>query len=300
MNNFDWQWWQYFLAIAEQGSLSKAAEVLGVSQPTLSRQLLAMETKLAQSLFNRSTQGLTLTAFGAELLEECQQMQNSAERLQRLAQGKAQNLTGRIRLSVNEMIAHYYLPMLLPDFMDSYPELSVEIDVSNRASSLDKRDADVAIRMFPPTQLDLIARRLFDLPLGFYASRGYLEKHGTPESPEQLFQHRLLGYDRDKQFEDGARQMNWALKNEDFRFRTDFMPLHLEVARCGGGIVATHQTLCESVGLVPVNIGIELPKLPIYLVCHRDVQHNKAIRVLMDFLSEHLEMAISDQSISKA
>lgn len=292
MNNFNWQWWQYFLTIAEHGSLNQAAEALGVSQPTLSRQLLAMEKTLGQTMFDRSTQGLKLTRFGQALWEESAHMQANADRLQRLAQGEQTELSGRIRISVNEMIAHYYLPAILPDFMDRYPQLSVEIEVSNHASSLDKRDADVAIRMFPPTQLDLIARHLFDVPLGFYASETYLAKHGTPTSPETLFQHRLLGHDRDKQFEQGAQQMGWQVRNEDFLFRTDFMPLQLETARAGGGIVATHKVLCERYRLKAVAEEIKLPSLPIYLVCHRDVQHNKAIRVMMDFLGERLETAV--------
>lgn len=154
MNNFDWQWWQYFLAISENGSLNKAAEALAISQPTLSRKLLAMEKHLGQTLFDRSTQGLQLTQFGIGLLEESERMQASAERLQRLADGQGQALSGRIRLSTDELIALHYLPKILPSFLDNYPELSVELDVSNRASSLDKRDADIAIRMFPPTQLD--------------------------------------------------------------------------------------------------------------------------------------------------
>jgi DNA-binding transcriptional LysR family regulator len=294
MNTFNWQWWQYFLTISEQGSLSKAANELGVSQPTLSRQLLAMESQLGQTLFDRSTQGLKLTSFGQGLLEECQHMHVSALRLQRLADGQSHILSGRIRSSVNELIALYYLPNILPEFLDTYPQLSVEVEVSNRASNLDKRDADVAIRMFPPTQLDLITRHLFDIPLGFYASHGYLDKHGCPKTPEELFQHRLLGYDRDKQFEEGARRLGWDIRNEDFMFRTDFMPMHLELAKLGGGIVGTHSALCERYGLIPIDVGIELPSLPVFLVCHRDVQHNKRIRVLMDFLAKRLKGALND------
>lgn len=288
MNNFDWQWWQYFLAISENGSLNKAAEALAISQPTLSRKLLAMEKHLGQTLFDRSTQGLQLTQFGIGLLEESERMQASAERLQRLADGQGQALSGRIRLSTDELIALHYLPKILPSFLDNYPELSVELDVSNRASSLDKRDADIAIRMFPPTQLDLVARHLFDIPLGFYASEQYLNKHGTPKKPDDLFQHRLLGYDRDKQFEEGSRRLGWNLRNEDFKLRTDFMPVHLEIAVNGGGIVGTHKSLCEQRGLIFIDVGIELPSLPIYLACHRDVQHNKRIRVMMDYLAENL------------
>ncbi len=288
MNNMDWQSWQYFLQIARYGSLNRAAHAMDVSQPTLSRHLQALELELGQSLFDRSTQGLTLTRFGQSLLEEAERMQASASRLERLAAGQDQTLTGRVRLSVNELIALYYLPRILPDFMAENPALSVEVEVSNQASSLDKRDADVAVRMFRPRQPDLIAKHLTEIPLGFYASTGYLRRHGSPTTPEALLRHRLLGYDRDKQFEQGAAELGWTLRNEDFFFRSDFMPLHIETARHDGGIVATHRWLGESLQLSQVEPGITLPDLPIYLCCHRDVRHNRRIRLLMDFLSERL------------
>ena len=293
MNNFDWQWWQYFIAIFEHGSMNRAALSLGVSQPTLSRQLLAMENQLGQSLFDRSTQGLTLTMFGQGLLEEGQRMQSSAERLQRLAQGHTQTLTGRIRLSVNELIAQYYLPKILPSFMDSFPDLSVEIDVSNETTSLDKRDADIAVRMFPPTQPDVVARHLFDIPLGFFASKEYLDKHNHPSNTAELFKLRVLGYDRSRQFEEGAQRHGLKMKNEHFKFRCDFMPLHLELAIRHGGIVATHQSLATKAGLLEIRVGIDLPVLPVYLVCHRDIQHNKNLRAIMDFLVSELPKALT-------
>jgi DNA-binding transcriptional LysR family regulator len=292
MNNFDWQWWRYFLALQHNGSVNKAAVELGISQPTLGRHLQAMETKLGQSLFDRSTQGLSLTQFGANLLEECLQMQASAERLQRLSKGAEQQLSGRIRVSANELIALFYLPRILPTFLDTYPELSVEIEVSNSASNLDKRDSDIAIRMFRPTQLDLVTRHLMDLPLGFYAHPSYLEKHGTPRTPEDYFNYRILGFDRDRQFEEGGQALGLEIHNENFKFRTDFMPLHLALAKEGGGIVVTHQTLCEQAGLTRLDLGIKLPELPIYLTCHRDVQHNIKIRGLMDYLAEYLPTAV--------
>lgn len=293
-NKINWQHWQYFLAITEQGSLNKAANVLEVSQPTLSRQMLALEKRLGQPLFNRSTRGLSLTEFGAELIEEGHVMQRSAERLNRLAQGQSQELKGQLRLSTNQLIAQYYLPTILPNFIDQYPNIFLEIEVNNQASNIDKRDADIAIRMFPPTQLDLVVRHLFDIPLGFYASQKYIDKHGIPDSAVNLFkQHRILGYDRDTQFEQGARNLNQSIQNEDFRFRTDFMPLQFETAVYGGGIVIAHESLCRRFNLIKMNVDITLPMLPVFLVCHRDVQHNKRIRALMEFLAKNLSTAVN-------
>ena len=292
INTINWQNWHFFVATAEAGSVSKASINLGVSQPTLSRQLVAMEKQLGQSLFNRSTQGINLTEFGSALLEEVRVMQKSAFRLQRLASGKADKVSGKLRLSVNEIIANYYLPNILPEFLDLYPDIFIEVEVTNKASNLDRRDADIAIRMFQPKQFDLVTRRLFNIPLGFYASHTYLDKFGCPESHEALFSHRVLGYDRDTQIEKGSQALGWDLKNEDFSFRCDFMPMHIELARKGGGIVVTHSKLAKTLSLKEIDIGVKLPDLPLYLVCHRDVQHNKKIRCLMDYLGQSLPNAL--------
>ena len=290
MNNENWQWWQYFLVIAKQGSLSKAAEFLGLSQPTLSRQLQAMEKKYGQVLFDRSTQGLSLTEFGRKLLDECEDMQTSADRLQRLVAGHTHTLSGRVRLSVNEIIALYNLPKIIPSFMEKYPDVSVEIEVSNLATNIDKRDADVAIRMFQPTQMDLICRHLFDIPLGFYASTKYLENNGTPKNADDLFNYRIIGFDRSLLLVEGGKNLGLNVKNENFNLRTDFAPLHIALASNDGGIIVTYKDIAEVVGLVEIDLGIVIPPQPVYLVCHRDVQHNKRIRALMDHLAENLSM----------
>lgn len=284
--NIDWRSWHLFLAVAECGSLSQAAEQLGSSQPTLSRQLLTLESHLGNKLFDRSTQGLRLTEFGKSLLEESRNMADSASRLQRIAQGQDVSLSGSIRLSVNEMIAQYYLPSILPEFMNRYPELQVQIVVTNQATNLDKRDADIAIRMFRPHQQDLVMRHIVNLDLGVYASSGYLAQFGTPSTPEDLIDHRILGYDRDKQLEEGAELLGWPIKNEDLLFRTDNMPLMVEIAANDGGIVFTHSAVARKTDLAQIDCGIEIPSLPVYLSCHRDVQHNQKIRVLMDYLAE--------------
>lgn len=290
MNSFDWQWWQFFLEIAEHGSLSKAASGLKISQPTLSRHLVAMEKELGHLLFERSSQGLTLTPFAGSLVEEGKVMQSSARRLQRISQGQDKQLQGRVRLSVNEMMAQYYIPILLPKFMQLYPEVFVEVEVTNKASSIDKRDADIAIRMFKPRQLDLIAQYLNELELGLFASKTYLRNNGTPKTVKQLFdeKHCLLGFDRDQKFIEGGRQLGFDIKNEQFSFRSDSIALQFELAKQNAGIVATHKNLAIKQGLQLLAIDIKLPSLPIYLVCHRDIHHNPRIRVMMSYLAKNL------------
>jgi DNA-binding transcriptional LysR family regulator len=121
------------LGLQQNGSVNKAAGELGISQPTLGRHLFAMETMLGHSLFECSSQGLTLTHFGANLLEECLLMKASAESLQRISKGIKQQLTGRIRLSVNELLALFYLPKISPTFLDTFLDTYTEVSLKLRS-----------------------------------------------------------------------------------------------------------------------------------------------------------------------
>jgi len=237
-----------------------------------------------------------LTEFASRLIDESKQLRDTATRLERLVSGHEQNLEGPVRLAVAEPSAMYYLPHLLPEFLSTYPDVTVEVVVSNFETNLGKRDADLAIRAFAPTQQDLIARHLFDLPIGFFATEEYLLENGTPKTLEALFQLNVFGPDRD------PLELNWirsmglsaAITANDFFFRADFMPLRLELAKKGCGITIVDCFLGIKSGLVQIELEAPLPILPIYLTCHRDVRHNRKIRVLMDYLAEAMSRGFSD------
>ena len=298
MNIDNWQQWHYFVAIAEHGSLQSAAKSLSISQPTLSRQLFALEQSLGQSLFDRSTQGLTLTNFGSTLLEEAQAMQTSAITLERLAQGQEQVLEGTVRLSVNELIAQYYLAPLAAKFYRAYPGIHLIIDVSNRVSNIEKRDTDIAIRMFKPTQSNLVCCRLGEIKLGFYATDKYLEHMAndvfkTVDGMQQLALNLLIGPNTDEQFIQAAKHYYPDFNEQLFNIRTDFMPLHLELACHDLGIALTHSTLAQTRNLTQISTPFTLPGQPVYLACHKDIQHNPRIKATMDFLINELPQTIS-------
>ncbi len=288
MSKFSWQWVQSFIAVVEVGSLSKAAQHLGLSQSTLSRQIAQLEKQLNMSLFNRSTQGLGLTAQAHQLVESAQQMQLAGEQFKRIASGSAMNLAGELRISVNEVIGLYYLPLAIKSFNQLYPEVQVEIEISNKASSLNKRDADIAIRMFRPTQLDLIAKRLPDIQLNFYASRQYLSQYGIPQNLEELLEHKMIGFDQDRQMLKAANKLDWPIDRASFIDRSDSLNLQIELAKQGCGISITHKKIIDQfIELQTILSNIAIPKLECWLVCHSDVQHNRRIRVMMDFLGQY-------------
>ncbi|ODP96211.1 transcriptional regulator [Salinivibrio sp. SS3] len=288
MNN-DWDAWKLFLVLAECGSLNVASQRLGCSQPTLSRRLSLLEDRVGKNLFDRSTQGLSLTEFGSNLLEECENMADCADRIQRIVHGQDISLSGTVKLSVNEMIAQYYLPPIVPTFMETYPDLQLKTIVTNTATNLDKRDADVAIRMFRPHQPNLVTRHLANLELGAYASSAYIDNYGEPKKLQDFKERRILGFDKDKQLEEDSLALGWPIKNRELSFRTDNMPFMVEVAVNGGGIIFTHSIVARKRNLKRLKFELEIPPIPLYLTCHRDVRQNRKIKALMKFISEQFE-----------
>jgi DNA-binding transcriptional LysR family regulator len=290
MHHLSWELIHVFTTVARLGSLSKAAKALHTSQPTLSRQIALLEKKLQITLFERSTQGLKITTLGSKLIESSNMMLQASEHFMRSASGSTLSLAGNIRISANEVIGLYYLPQALTVFNQLYPEIQVEVDISNQTTSLHKRDADIALRMFRPKQPDLIAKRLPDIQLKVVASKEYLFKHGYPKTIQEISQHNLIGFDRDLQFLKAIQQVGVTLTEKNFHFKTDFLPLQIELARKGAGITITHKHLIEQwPELQEIMSDIVIPNLEFWLVCHADVQHNRRIRVLMEFLSTHME-----------
>jgi len=295
VNHLPWELIQAFSAVAKLGSLSKAAKMLKTSQPTLSRQIALLEKKLEITLFDRSTQGLKITGLGAKLLESSDTMLAASEQFLRTASGSTYSLAGNVRLSANEIIGLYYLPQAITQFNQLYPEIQVEVDISNQSTSLHKRDADIALRMFRPTQPELVAKRLPDISLSLAASTNYLSSFGKPESIDKINEHTLIGYDKDSQFVRSLQQLNFSVTDKDFYLKTDFLPLQIELAKQGAGITITHQHLIKRwPELNEILPEIALPNLEFWLVCHADVQHNRRIRVLMDFLTTFMSELLSD------
>ncbi len=287
MNNIDWSLIRSFLAVARLGSLSSAARELGVSQPTLSRDIQAIEKQTALNLFRRTTLGLQLTEAGQSLVESAGTMDTAADRFARQVAGMSMELEGNVRLSVNEILGTYLLPAALTIFRQQHPGVQVEVVMTNATSSLSKREADIALRMFQPTQPDLVARHVADMPIGFYAHRDYLAQHGTPTNISEFKQHTIIGFDEGMDFIEGGAHLGYVFTRKHFALRTDNLILQHNLARAGAGIVGTHIGLAQYwPELERLLEDIPLPSYPLWLVCHADVQYNQRIRAMMQFLGE--------------
>lgn len=286
MNNVDWGLIRSFLAVARLGSLTAAARELAVSQPTLSREIQSLEAATGLNLFRRTTQGLHLTEAGQTLVDAANSMDEAADHFSRQASGLSVELEGDVRISANEIVGIYLLPAAIAAFREQHPGVHVEIVISNKASSLSKRETDIALRMFRPTQPDLVVRRLPDMELGFYAHKDYVKKFGEPASIEEFQQHTIIGYDESMEYIEAAARLGYQFVRDNFALRTDHMLAQINLGRAGAGIVGTHVELAKHwPELVRILKWVELPALEYWIVCHRDVQYNSRIRELMHFLA---------------
>jgi DNA-binding transcriptional LysR family regulator len=186
MEKVDWTLIRSFLAVAEAGSLSAAARTTGISQPTLGRHIHQAEGALQVPLFTRVAQGLVLTEAGQALLPSARAMRAAAADLALTAAGRAKGMEGTVRITASRVVSHAVLPPILAQLRVEEPGIQIDLVPSDTTENLLLGEADLALRMYRPTQLDLVAQKLADLPLGLYAARSYLDRHGRPTSPEGL------------------------------------------------------------------------------------------------------------------
>lgn len=290
----DWSLIQVFVAVADEGSLSAAARRLGASQPTVGRQVRALEDATGVAMFERVPRGLRLTEAGAALLEPARAMAEAARQLGLAAAGRDAGLSGTVRLTASVIVSHHLLPPILARLRAKAPEIAVELVPSDRAENLLFRQADIALRMFRPDQLDIVARHLGELPLGLYAARAYLDRHGRPAAPGEVFERDLVGYDRDDRLIRGMRALGWPAQREWFATRCDDQAAHWQLVRAGCGIgvgpraIGSADPMLEEIVLP----GVTLPALPVWLSAHERLRRVPRIARLWDALADGLRPAL--------
>src|SRR4051812_29032688 len=218
---FDWNRARAFLVTAEEGSLSAAARALGMAQPTLGRQVDALEEELGIILFERVGRGFTLTPSGLELLDHVRQMGDAANRVSLAAAGQSQSIEGTVLIAASEIHAALLLPPILAKLRAQQPRISIEIIASSRASDLRRREADIALRNFRPAEPDLIAKKVADIPARFYATPAYLDAIGNPRLPYDLRHADFIGIDSSGAFLKGLNALGMNLTERNFPILTE-------------------------------------------------------------------------------
>ncbi|PZP33325.1 MAG: LysR family transcriptional regulator [Roseateles depolymerans] len=288
-----WEWYRSLLAVLDEGSLSGAARALGLTQPTVGRHMAALEAALGQALFTRSPGGLLATDAARALRPYAEAMQSSAAALERVARSPGRDAAGRVRgvvrVTASEVVGVEVLPPLLTALRTQHPELTVELVLSNRVQDLLRREADIAVRMTPPQQDQLVARRVGAIELGLHAHADYLARHGAPGSVEALAAHALIGFDQPTDYlRRMARQLP-GLQRERFALRTDSDLAQLALIRAGAGLGMCQVPLARRDPalrrVLPEHFQLALET---WVTLHEDLRDSPPCRVTLDALVQGL------------
>jgi molybdate transport repressor ModE-like protein len=283
-----WDHYRTLLAVLAEGSLSGAARTLGLSQPTVGRHIETLEEELGAPLFTRSAGGLAPTEAALALRPHAEAMAAAAEALVRTASGERDAVRGVVRITASDVVGVEVLPPMLTSFHEAYPDVSIELALSNRMEDLLRREADIAVRMVRPTQGALLARRVGSVRLGLYAHRRYIEAHGIPKSMEDPA-IASIGFDRAVQMARSLQESQIHLDRDTFTLRTDNDLAQIAALRAGFGVGACQlQIAARDPDLVPVLQDQFRYEMEVWVAMHEDLKTSRRMRLMFDWLVEGL------------
>lgn len=288
MKDIDWNLLRAFHATAAAGSLSSAARRLGLSQPTLSRQIAALEASLGLTLFDRIGKRLVLTETGQGLLEHVRAMGDAADATILAATGRAEAVAGRVSISATDAYAAYMLPDAMARIRAEAPDVTVLVIASNSLSDLRRREADIAIRHVQPEEPELIGRVIRRSTAHYWASGDWVERHGRPERPQEIARH-LIGFHDAERFAAHLRGTGLAVEGDDFRIVSESAVVVWEMVRRGLGVgLMLSEIAARTPGMVNLFPDHPPVEVPVWLVTHRELRTNRRIRVVYDILADTL------------
>jgi DNA-binding transcriptional LysR family regulator len=289
----DWDKLRVFHAVAEAGSFTHAGDTLNLSQSAVSRQISALEEALQVPLFHRHARGLILTEQGESLNRTVREVFAKLAMTEALLTESKEKPAGRLKVTTTVGFGASWLAPRLIGFLDAYPDVTVTLLLDDGDLDLAMREADVAIRMHPPKQPDLIQRHLMAMNWVVCASPDYLEKHGAPQRPEELDQHRTILFG---DYRTPVAEINWLAEagrraGSPRRATLEVNNLHamLLTIRAGLGIGAIPDYMVNGDdGLVRLLPELKAPKVDVYFVYPEELRNSKRVAVFRDFLLAQL------------
>ncbi len=286
----DWDKLRIFHVVAGAGSFTRAGETLNLSQSSVSRQISTLEEDLKVPLFHRHARGLNLTEQGEELFKTAREVFTKIGMAETLVTESIERPRGPLRITTTVAFGSIWLTDRIKDFVEEYPEIEVSLIVREDELNLSMRQADVAIRMTQPRQLNLIKRALFKLHHGAYASPDYIERRGKPRTLEELDQHRLIAYD--ETYHPPFSDINWLLEAGATpgsprrpALRVNNIYGMYRAAASGLGIAALPDYMMRLTNdLVAVLPELEGPVYEAYFVYPEELRHSRRIAAFRDFL----------------
>jgi DNA-binding transcriptional LysR family regulator len=291
--NIGWELYRSFLGVLKEGSLSGAARLLGITQPTVGRHIAALELALGVVLFTRSPTGLLPTAVAHTLRAHAETMERTAAALERAASAQGDEVRGVVRISASEVVGVEVLPPIITQLRRQHPHLRVELILSNRLIDLLQLEADIAVRMVRPSQEQLLARRVGLIEVGLHARDDYLQQHGTPLQMQDLVGHSVIGFDQESAF---IRSL--AIKGFErstFAISSDSDLAQLALIRAGAGIGGCQVQLAKQ----DPRLHRVLPdafafKMDTWVTMHEDLRNSPRCRVTFDALMQGLQRYVQD------
>jgi DNA-binding transcriptional LysR family regulator len=281
----DWNLYRSFLAVLEKGSLSGAARSLALTQPTIARHIEALERAVGFELFVRSQRGLAATEAALELRPYAESLAATTAAIIRAASGQGRTIKGTVRISASEIVGTEILPSVFSSLMQRYPELQIELVVSNAVDNLLRRDADIAVRMVEPVHEALVVKRIGSVSLGLHAHRRYLERAGVPCNLNSLQKHSIIGFDRETPAIRSMRRRVPGFEQIRFAFRTDSDVAQLMAIKAGLGIGICQVPLArKDPNLRRVLAGMLELKLGVWAVMHENLRSTPRCRAVFDGL----------------
>ena len=280
----EWNDLRVFLAIAREGTLGAAARRLGQTQPTMGRRLQALEQAMGHKLFQRTKSGFVLTDEGTAVLNHAERMEEEALALQRELGGQEGQLEGMLRITASDWFSEYLLAPVIADFSALHPRVVVELLTDSRFLSLSRREADLAFRIFPFDEPDVVSRKLLHMPYGVYAAMDHpLLRAGDGTGVGLITMDLAFSNMPD------VAWLQRMLPNARVAFRSNARSVQARMCARGAGVAVLPRPLGDTVsGLQRIDLGEEPPTRETWLGYHRDLRRLARLRALLDLVVERL------------
>jgi DNA-binding transcriptional LysR family regulator len=297
----DWDKLRIFHAVADAGSLTHAGDTLHLSQSAVSRQVRALEESLDVILFHRHARGLILTQQGELLFDATRDMSKKLEAAEARIRDAEDGVSGELRVTTTTGFGTLWLAPRIGRLYDKYPDLKIDLMLVERVLDLPMREADVAIRMKEPTQADLVRRRLMKVNMRFYATEEYLEKFGTPQSFDDLKNHRMIS--QNLSVRQVSENVKWLKPLLDAEHAS-----HLTVNNYFGVLQATINNV--GIGVLPDYVSKKFPglirilpeessqEIPVFLAYPEELRQSKRVAAFRDFVVDEIREYKKDEKIT--
>jgi DNA-binding transcriptional LysR family regulator len=289
----DWDKLRVFHAVAEAGSFTHAGDTLNLSQSAVSRQISALEEALQVPLFHRHARGLILTEQGESLNRTVREVFAKLAMTEALLTESKEKPAGRLKVTTTVGFGSSWLAPRLHLFLEQYPDVTMQLLLDDTDLDLAMREADVAIRMHPPKQPDLVQRHLITIDWYVCASPDYLKAHGTPKFAEELDSHRLILFG---DHHPPVPDINWLAEAgrrpgspRKALLEVNSFRAVVSAVEAGMGVAAVPDFMvASSSGMVRILPELKAPKVDVFFVYPEELRNSKRVAVFRDFLLAQL------------